>query len=448
MNAKRSEAVWTPPEKLYFIGIAGAGMAPLARIALELGCRVGGSDLLDTAKCRSLRALGCVIAVGHAAGNLPADAEAVVYSSAVGPDNPERLEARSRRLPEWRRGEFLSLLARRFRRPVAVAGAHGKTSITALLSWILRRNGIPAGFMIGGELNGDHANCAAGDGDIFVTEADESDGTFALLSGELAVIPNIDDDHAWDEAARLRLEAQFHDFAQAFRRVLYWDAPPARRILGALPQAEAAAEADAASMIDLPAHFVGFERANAALAVLAAVRLGVAPEAAAAALADFPGVARRMTERAQSADGQLIVVEDYAHHPAELEASLKALALRYPGRRRLVIFQPHRYQRLERYFERFAALLAAECAQVWLPPVFAAWSETGRRDSAALALRIVELGGHAVAVPADYPALAAAVIAATQDDDRPTVIAVIGAGDLNAVVPLLAKKLEKIGTGD
>ena len=447
MNANHPGAAWTPPEKIHFIGAGGAGMAPLAGIVLELGCRVSGSDLLDNGKCRALRAQGCAIATGHRAENLPGDAQAVVYSSAVAPDNPELLAARSHALPAWRRGEFLSLLARRFRRPVAVAGAHGKTSVTALLSWILRRNAVPAGFMIGGELCGDFANHAAGDGDIFVTEADESDGTFALLSGELAVIPNIDDDHAWDEAARRKLEEQFFHFAAAFRQVLYYDAPVARRILGALPRAGAIAPATVETL-GLPARFVGFERANAALAVQAVLRLGVSIGDAVEALRDFPGVARRMTEHARSSDGRWIVVEDYAHHPAELEASLTALRLRYPGRRLLVIFQPHRYQRLTRYFERFAALLAERTDQVWLPPVFAAWSESGSCDSAALAARINALGGRALAVAADYPALAAAVKLAADASPEPAVAAVIGAGDVNAVLPFLVKKPEKNPAGD
>ena len=434
---------------LHFVGIAGAGMAPLARIALELGFPVSGSDLIDHARCHPLRRAGAKIAVGHAPENLPGDAAIVIYSSAAGADNPELQAAHRRGLPCFRRGEFLSVLARQCRRTVAVAGAHGKSSVTALLSWILRHCGIPAGYMIGAEVNGDFPNASAGDGDIFVTEADESDGTFALLQGELAVIPNIDDDHAWTAAARAKLLEEFAAFAARFRRVISGPDAQTRKVLAALPNAapvppESAAAIDAA----LPAAMLGFERANAVLAVLAAEHLGAARRDAVRALADFPGVARRMTVRGASPDGRIVLVEDYAHHPAELEASFQVLGQRWPGRRQVVIFQPHRYQRLERYFDRFVRLLAAVPGQVYLAPVFAAWSERGEYDSAMLAEAVNRAGGRAEAVTAEWARLAEQVGRAAGNGGGETVIAVIGAGDLNAVLPFLREKLKKNGSGD
>lgn len=442
-------AVFSCPENrvktpLHFIGIAGAGMAPLARIALELGFPVSGSDLLDHARCHLLRGLGAVIIVGHAAENLPPDAAIVIYSSAAQADNPELQEAHRRGLPCFRRGEFLSILARRYRRTAAVAGAHGKSSVTALLSWILRRSGVPAGYMIGAELNDAMPSSAAGDGDIFVTEADESDGTFALLQGELAVIPNIDDDHAWTPEARAELLARFAAFAGRFRRVIAGRDELTRRVLAPFPHAAPVPQTIWEEVLAaLPAFMLGFERSNGALAVLAAEHLGVARSEALRSLADFPGVSRRMTVRATSPDGGIVLAEDYAHHPAELEASFRVIGERWRGRRQLVIFQPHRFQRLERYFDRFVRILAAVPGRVFLPPVFAAWSERSACDSAKLAAAVNRAGGRAEAVTANWAELAETVFRAAESEKGRTVIAVVGAGDLNAVLPFLREKVQK-----
>ncbi len=431
---------------VHCVGIGGAGVSTLAEILLEAGIRVSGSDLVDNDKCRKLRSLGGMIAPpGHRAGNLPYECAGVIATSAARADNPELAAARSRGVRVWRRGEFLAEIAACYRRVTAVAGAHGKSSVSALTSWILRENKIDAGFMVGAELNGGAPNGKAGNGDIFVTEADESDGTFALLAGELALIPNIDDDHAWDAGARAHLEAEFVRFARAFRKVFYIAGETADRLLGTLPNAERLAGARLAELAAAaPAGMVGFERINAALALAGTAYLGVSVADGAHALENFPGVARRMTERARSADSQWLVVEDYAHHPAELAASLDALRKRYAGRQLTVIFQPHRFQRLARYFDRFVKLLSEGCDRVYLPPVFAAWSEQGEVDSRALARCVNDSGGCAEAVAADYAQLAEQVTKDLRVLNVPAVVAVIGAGDLDAVIPELEKKFEKI----
>ena len=412
-------------KKLYFAGIGGAGMAPLAAIALERGIRVVGSDRELNAKTAALAASGAVVFAGHRAEQLPVDAEWLVYSSAVPPDNPERQRARALGIPEIRRGEFLGLLTRHYPRTVAVSGSHGKTSITALLVHILRRCGRNPGYLIGGAVPGLPSGCA-GDGDIFVTEADESDGTHTALHPWLGVVPNADGDHAWSVGGEAALRENFHRFARQCGQLLYFtDGVPAGWFAGH-PAATAymASAADAA----FPG-LIGFQRRNAFLAVEAAVRLGVERSAALAAAAGFPGVARRMTVHRSGA--ALTVVEDYAHHPTEVRASLEFLRAKYPGWHLRVLFQPHRYARLQKYLEPLAAALR-QADSVMVAPVFAAWSETGPVGGAELAARI---GATAVYREGTWAELAAELLAARPRE--PLLVAVIGAGDVERVLPFL-----------
>ena len=412
-------------KKLYFAGIGGAGMAPLAAIALERGIAVAGSDRELNAKTEALAASGAVISAGHRAEQLPADTEWLVYSSAVPPDNPERKKARELGIPEIRRGEFLGLLARHYPRTVAVSGSHGKTSITALLVHILRSCGRNPGYLIGGAVPGLPSG-EAGDGEIFITEADESDGTHTALHPWLGVVPNADGDHAWSVGGEAALRENFHCFARQCGQLLYFrDGVPAGWFAGH-PAATAyvAAEADAA----FPG-LVGFQRRNAFLAVEAAVRLGVERAAAQKAAVGFPGVARRMTVwRSETA---LAIVEDYAHHPTEVRASLEFLRAKYPGWHLRVLFQPHRYARLQKYLEPLATALR-QADSVMVAPVFAAWSESGPVGGADLASRI---GSTAVYREGSWAALAAELLA---DRPRePLLVAVIGAGDVERILPFL-----------
>ena len=412
-------------KKLYFVGIGGAGMAPLAAIALERGIAVVGSDRELNAKTAALSASGAVIYAGHRAEQLPEDADRLIYSSAVPPDNPERQRARDLGIPEIRRGEFLGLLTGHYPRTVAVSGAHGKTSITALLVHILRSCGRDPGYLIGGMVPGLPSG-HAGDGEVFITEADESDGTHTALHPWLGVVPNADDDHAWSVGGEAALRENFHRFARQCGRLLYFQdrVPPGWFTGHPAATAFATADADAA----FPG-LIGFQRRNAFLAAEAAVRLGVERAAAREAAAGFPGVARRMTVRRSEA--ALTVVEDYAHHPAEVNASLEFLRAKYPNWHIRVLFQPHRYARLQKYLEPLAAALR-QADSVMVAPVFAAWSETGPIGGAELAARI---GATAVYREGTWAELAAELLA---DRPRnPLLVAVIGAGDVERILPFL-----------
>lgn len=406
--------------RLHFIGVGGAGMAPLAELALARGHRVSGSDLVSNAKSERLRKLGAEIFIGHAPENLPDDTELAVCSSAVAPDNCELLRAIELGVPHLRRGEFLAKFAAGYRRCVAVTGSHGKSSVTSLLAVIFRRCGSDPGFMIGAAVAG-FPSCAPGDGDIFITEADESDGTHTCLRNALAVIPNVEDDHAWSVGGAAALDANFRTVAARSERILYYASPKCDELFHDHPRAE---------RLPAPpqrfAGYSGFQAANAYLAVRAATLLGCDPDAAERAAADAPQVARRMTLRAETPD--VVLIEDYAHHPTEVRAALTLLKDRYPGRHLRVVFQPHRYARLERYFAEFAEILAAADSRFILP-VFSAWCERGPVDGAKLAAAC----GGAYA-DGSWRECAERVVSGLP---RPAVIAVLGAGDCEEILPYL-----------
>lgn len=400
-------------------------MAPLAMLLLQRGDRVSGSDRAAGAKTGQLAAAGARITIGHAAEQLPGDTETVVYSSAVGPDNPEYAAAVGRGLPLLRRGEMLAEFAAGYRRTVAVSGSHGKSSITALLAHILTQCGAEPGFMIGAAVNGGNSAAGGREADIFITEADESDGTHTALHPWLGIVPNLDEDHAWSVGGVAALHRNFRTFAANCRQLLYFGAELPDRLFAGHPGAR---------RLELPpegfccAGFHGFQARNAALAVAAAEYFGVERERAEAAAAGFPGIARRMTRRFVSPD--LTIIEDYAHHPVEVAASIAFLRESYPRHHLRVLFQPHRYARLAAFFDGFVTALRG-ADSVIVAPVFAAWSERGAVDSAALARAC---GGTAPA--GGWDRLAAAALS-RKPADRPLLLAVLGAGDIEAVFSFL-----------
>ena len=204
-------------KRLHFIGIGGAGMAPLARLALEAGFQVRGSDSAFSPKAEALRPLGAVIFTGHRPEQLSPDTDLVVYSSAVGPENCERRRAAELGIPQLRRGEFLGQFASRYKKVAAVSGSHGKSSTTAMLVTILEKCGLAPGFLIGAaRCEGESA--LPGDGDIFVTEVDESDGTHTCIRSFLGIVPNIAGDHEWSSSPGPRNSGSSMRVIPAFTR--------------------------------------------------------------------------------------------------------------------------------------------------------------------------------------------------------------------------------------
>ena len=410
-------------KKLHFTGIGGAGMAPLAQLSLARGMAVSGSDAGENEKCRSLRDSGAAVYTGHDRDFLPDDAEMLIYSSAIPADNPERCKAAELGIRELRRGEYLAELASGYRRCTAVTGTHGKSSISAALSSILLACGKDPGFMIGAQVAG-LPSCAAGNGDIFVTEADESDGTHALLKNFLAVIPNIEDDHEWSLGGREVLENNFRQVAANSENIIYYASAKCDQLLGEHP--------NAVRLTEVPENFAGlhgFQAANAYIAYRAAILLGCDPEEAERAAGNYPQVARRMT--VHFAGKSLTVIEDYAHHPTEVAAAVEFLRKNYPGRHLRILFQPHRFARLEKYFDEFVRVLK-KADSVVVAPVFAAWSESGKVDHRQLAAAV---GG--ISADGDYRQWAQTAL---QELPSPGVIAVLGAGDIDQVIPLLCQK--------
>lgn len=415
-------------KKLHFVGIGGAGMAPLAEIALERGFLVSGTDREANAKTAMLAEHGALIHIGHGAEFLPEDADLLVYSSAVTEENPERCKARSLGMPQARRGEFLGQLTQLYRRCVAISGSHGKTSITSMLVHTLRGCGFNPGYLIGGVVP-EMAPGHAGDGDIFVTEADESDGTHTALHPWIGIVPNADDDHSWSVGGEAALRDNFHRFAAQSKTLLYYADCVAPGWFAGHPNASIYGQEDA-KCPEL-AFWHGFQRRNAFLAVETAVRLGADRGRAVAALRSFPGVARRMTVRHRAEE--LTILEDYAHHPVELANSVEFLRAKYPEHHLRILFQPHRYARLAKYLPRFAEELR-KADSVVLVPVFAAWTENGPVGSGALAEAI---GASACLIEGDWSAVASAAL--EYEGAHPLLLAVVGAGDIEKVFAYLPR---------
>ncbi len=421
---------------IHFIGCGGAGMAPLALILLERGFKVSGSDLERSDKTEELRRKGAEIFHGHDARHIPVSNKClIVYSSAVKPDNPEMVQAAKAGLPCVRRGEMLAMLADTYRRPVAISGSHGKTTVTAMLVHILQECGIACGAMIGGKVNSG-LSAAAGNGDIFVTEVDESDGTHALMNSFIGLITNVEDDHCWSVGGTEQLFRNFSVFAAKSRHLIYMAHPNSDRLF--------AGHIDALRLEPdkIPANgyfkylsvsrrqeWKGYQSQNAAIALAAAIKLEANPESAERALENFPGVSRRMT--CHLSTPSLTVIEDYAHHPTELAAALDALRGRFPGHHFRVVFQPHRYARLQQYFDDFAQILRIPDS-VFITPVFAAWVEKGQLGSEALAK---QTGGNACFITGNWQDMPSVLL--KPHDYRPLLLAIIGAGDIEQLIPHL-----------
>ncbi len=363
--------------KLHFIAIGGAGMSGLALVAHQRGALVTGSDRAASTYLERLRAAGLEPLLGHDAAAVPEDAE-VVVSSAIGEDNPELARARERGQRVMHRGELLAELCSG-KRQLVVSGTHGKTTSAGMLVHALRATGEDPAFFLGGELpgagpDGEPANAAWGSGEWVVAEADESDGSFLLLRPEVAIVTNVELDH----------HARWHSRGELLDAFATFLEPATGLALGAAEDLDALADGAASRrVIRFDAARPGPETlglavpgahnlANARGAIAAAELCGFDAAALAAALADFPGMARRLERKGVHRSGAL-VYDDYAHHPTEVEAGLAAL--RELGPRRLIaVFQPHLYSRTKALAPGFGRALAAADV-VGLLDVYAAREE-------------------------------------------------------------------------
>lgn len=345
-------------------------MSGLAWLLLARDVAVSGSDLKESPALTQLRAAGARIEVGHLETHVGSP-DVVVISTAISKDNVEMAEARKRKIPVLARAQVLAALMRE-RRGVAIAGTHGKTTTTSMLAMILERSGLDPTYVIGGDLNESGSNARSGSGDLFVAEADESDGSFLLLEPEVAVITNVEEDHVDFFPGREETEAAFVAFCSRARKVIACaDDPGCIRVVEAaktpmlwygedprsdvlVSDVRASGSGSIARLrvgvadggtwegeLEIPVP--GRHHAiNGAGAVAAATYLGVPPEAAVRALRDFGGVRRRWERKGESRGAEF--VDDYAHHPTEIAATLSAARDGLPARI-VAVFQPHRYSR-------------------------------------------------------------------------------------------------------
>lgn len=352
------------PTSVHIVGLGGAGMSAIATILVEMGHQVAGSDLKDGTVLDRLRALGVRVHIGHAEENLQ-DAAVVAISTAVAISNVEVVAAIARGIPVLRRADVLSAITAR-RRCAAISGTHGKTTTTSMLALMLLEAQQSPSFLIGGDVNEIGASAAWGSGEWLVVEADESDGTFLQLGAELAVVTNVDPDHLDHYGSMDALCSAFRQFLAAARfAVVCADHPVALSLApkdaltyGFSEQAEfrisefSGGRSDVAFELRRGGSLLGrfqipvpgaHNALNAAAALTAATALGVSMDAAQRALARFTGVARRFAFRGEAAG--VTFVDDYAHLPAEVAATLAAAA-RGEFTRTVAVFQPHRYSRV------------------------------------------------------------------------------------------------------
>jgi UDP-N-acetylmuramate--alanine ligase len=409
---------------VHFVGIGGAGMSGIAEVLATQRYRVSGSDLAETAATRRLRALGVDVTIGHRAENAEG-ADAVVVSTAVASDNPEVLAARERGIPIVPRALMLAELMR-LKQGVAVAGTHGKTTTTSLIASVLAEGGLDPTFVIGGRLLAADANARLGHGEFLVAEADESDASFLYLSPVLAVVTNIDADHMETYGQDFaKLTRAFVDFVQRLPfygvAVLCIDDPHVRAILPEIAKpvvtyglAEDAqlratdvanldgrmrfvARARGAAALPIELALAGVHNVQNALAAIAVGReVGVADTAIARALAEFKGVGRRFQrygDIALEGGGSFTLIDDYGHHPVEMAATLAAARESFPGRRIVLVFQPHRYTRTRDLFEDFVRVLSTVDALVLADVYPAGEASIVAADGRALA-RAVRVAGR------------------------------------------------------
>ena len=452
--------------RVHFVGIGGVGMSGIAEVLCNLGYSVSGSDKADNATTRRLAGLGARIDRGHEAAHV-ADADVLVVSSAIRPDNPELVAARERRIPIVPRAEMLGELMR-FRRGVAVAGTHGKTTTTSLTASVLAEAGLDPTFVIGGQLIAAGANARLGTGEYLVAEADESDGSFLMLSPVVAIVTNIDADHLENYDGDFeRVKKAFADFLHRLPfygvAVLCVDDPEvallaretSRRTLTCAIDADADVRAsdlrrsgrstsfllhlpDGPAPLPVTLNLPGRHNVLNALAACAVGwQLGVPPAAMQVALAKFEGVGRRFQLRGEIAldRGRALLVDDYGHHPSELAATFAAARDGWPERRLVVAFQPHRYTRTRDLLDDFANVLAEVDVLVLTEVYPAGEAPIANADGRALA-RAVRARGKVDPVLVEHPRdLAAALAPLLHDGD---LLLLAGAGDIGAAANELA----------
>jgi UDP-N-acetylmuramate--alanine ligase len=446
-----------PRSRVHLVGIGGAGMSGIARVLLARGTAVSGSDAKDSLAVSALRALGAEVHVGHEASHV-AGAGTVVVSTAIRDSNPEVAAARASGIRVVKRAEALAELLVGYQ-AVAVAGTHGKTSTTSMLTVAAQHCGVDPSFAIGGDLNEAGSNAHHGSGDLFVVEADESDGSFLVYRPHAAIVTNVEPDHLDHHGSVEAYEQAFRDFVRtvsrdgflvasaddhgavaltAFSRELgldvrtYGTAPDADLHLGALTTSGSTSSYDAVlrgrrlGQVQLQVAGAHMAR-NSAAALLMAIGLGLPEAQVIEGLGGFTGVRRRM--ELKGAAGGVRVYDDYAHHPTEVRAQLTAARGMTGGGRLVAVFQPHMYSRTATFAEGFGEALGL-ADEVVVMDVYGAREDPMPGVSGALVAAAVALPADQVLFEPSWSAVPQAVAARVAPGD---LVVTLGAGDVTQI---------------
>ncbi|MCB0419768.1 MAG: UDP-N-acetylmuramate--L-alanine ligase [Bdellovibrionales bacterium] len=359
--------------KVHFIGIGGIGMCGLAELLHNMGAEVSGSDLSENKQVKYLKELGVKVFIGQEAAQV-IDQDVVVYSSAIPNSNPELQQAKKLGIPLIPRAEALAEMMR-FRRGIAVGGTHGKTTTTSLLASLFLQAGLDPTAVVGGRLDLFKSTAKLGSGEWFIAEADESDGSFHKLSPENVIITNIDNDHLDHYQSFENIQKAFYEFALKIpfygTAILYGDDPLIRKVFEAFPKrklfygfqedndyrvakegstGEIYFQGQKIAHMEFP--MPGKHNAlNALASFIAGQVAGLTVDQCVSGLEGFQGVDRRFQKKFDT--NNVLIYDDYGHHPTEVKAVLQAAQERFPERRKVVVFQPHRYSRTRDCFEEF-----------------------------------------------------------------------------------------------
>lgn len=410
-------------DSIHFVGIGGAGMCGIAEVLANQGYRVSGSDIKESGVTKRLESLGIKVFIGHDQANID-EADVIVVSSAIDKTNPEIQAALARHLPVVRRADMLGELMR-YRHSIAVAGAHGKTTTTSLLTMMLTEAGLDPTYVIGGKLNASGKNAALGQSRYLVAEADESDASFLSLRPMAAIVTNIDQDHMDTyEGSFEKLKQAYIQFLQNMPfyglAVVCGDDPVLFEMIDDIARPVLTfglKQHNDVQAVDLVAdgtrtHFTVLRKEheplrltlnipgehnvlNALAAITLATDEGVDDEAIVRAVSKFAGVGRRFEQQADVsvAGGNVLLIDDYGHHPTEVAATIKAARQSYPDRRLVLMFQPHRYSRTRDCFDEFVEVLSGADELLLLEVYSAGEAPIVGADTKALA-RSIRLRGQ------------------------------------------------------
>ena len=451
--------------RVHFVGIGGVGMSGIAEVLLNLGYEISGSDLKENDATRRLRSLGAEVHIGHDAANLADALSVVVISTAVKFSNPEVLAAKERQIPVIPRAEMLAELMR-MKYGIAVAGSHGKTTTTSMIGHVLTEAEMDPTLVIGGRVRSLAGNAQMGRGDILVAEADESDGTFLLLSPTVAVVTNIDREHIEYYGTPSELADAFLEFINKVPfygvAVLCLDHPAVRALLprvnkrvvtyGLSREADFNAEDVRTRGMESTFSVLHHGRmlgpvvlpmpgrhsvANALAAIAVAAELGIDFASASAALEAFAGIHRRSEIKGEVAG--IVVMDDYGHHPTEIETTLQAITEGW-GRPLTVVFQPHRYSRTRDLFDDFVSAFD-RAHRLILTDIYAAGEEPLPGTNAEELYRAIRRRGHMdVEFVAAKEEVAGGLLPRLADGDM---VLTLGAGDIYQVGEALLESLRE-----